>query len=104
VKRPRSSGIGWAWVTASRRLCTRECELIYAVQFNDVANVATFADIYDGADVNGDLVAHFPGNQLRTPFSPREPVYCRRGLFVNVTGAITGLFVQYRELAQETGP
>lgn len=35
------------------------------------------------------------------PFSPKEPVYCRRGLYVDVGTSVSGIFVQWRELGRE---
>ena len=91
----------WQWITLDTLLSTGPCELIFAELVPDAAGTAT-AVIYDGQNTSGDIVISFRGNGgYHTPFKPKKPVYCRKGLYVDITANIRGIFVQWRYLGHE---
>ena len=92
-----SKEYSWAWVTADRKLTDLECELVYAYCASD-GNTTGKAILYDGVNTSGDEIVQLesPATNGKT-FSPNEPVYCRKGLYVDYgTGA--GVFVLWRNL------
>ena len=103
MKMPESSKYSWAWITASRQLHLRACELVYVYLYNDSSNMATVT-IYDGENAQGDIVAVLWLNVTSSMwFKPAEPIYCRRGLFLALSDDIEGCFVQWRGLGRESG-
>jgi hypothetical protein len=97
-----SKKCSWRWVTATELLSHGPCELIYARTMSAAAESATY--LYDGENTNGTLIVQFIDGILNgLEFSPKVPVYCRKGLyFVKGTGT-TGIFVQWRELGHKEG-
>lgn len=92
-----SKGYSWAWVTADRLLSHGPCELVYAFCVPDDNEPEAY--VYDGENTAGDKIFRFTGSNKRgLPFSPKVPVYCRRGLYVDIGKDIEGIFVQWREL------
>jgi len=92
-----SKEFAWSWVTASRRLSPGPCELVFAFLASDGQTTGK-AIIYDGENATGDMVVTIesPANNGKA-FSPRQPVYCRRGLYVTFSAG-DGIFVQWRGL------
>lgn len=89
----------WAWVTADRLLSHGRCELIYALLAQ--SDYGTSTSFYDGENTSGDLVATlFHSEFSNYRFNPKVPVYCRRGLYVDI-GTNTKVFVQWRELGHK---
>lgn len=89
----------WAWVTADQLLSHGQCELVYAC-FTGDTDAGSFI-LYDGENANGRIiVTKKTGGLYNCEFSPRKPVYCRRGLFV---GSLTtgDVFIQWRELGEK---
>jgi hypothetical protein len=92
-----SKEYSWEWVTYDQCLRHKECELVYAY----LVPTAQAGDsvIYDGENTSGRPIA-----TLRSAvatghaFKPKEPIYCRRGLFVDVGDSVTGILVQWRNL------
>lgn len=95
-----SKQYSWAWVTGDRLLSHGACELLCAFLTPD--GTAADVTLYDGENTNGDKIIKFtsPNNPTRA-FSPKVPVYCRRGLYVDVGSNVTGIFVQWRELGHK---
>lgn len=92
-----SEEYSWAWVTADRVLSTGPCELVSAHLV--VSAASTDTHLYDGKDTRGDKIVTLEAAAATGhPFKPRVPVYCRRGLYVDVGTNVTGVFVQWREL------
>lgn len=88
--------VQWAWVTVDRVLSSGPCELIYA--YLVVSAASTDSALYDGVDTAGDkIVALVSATARGHPFSPKEPVPCRKGLFVDVGTNVTGIFVEWRK-------
>lgn len=93
-----SIGHSWAWVTADRRLSQGPCELIYAQAVSDGGNIQD-TWLYDGKDTNGEKIINLQkGTTGNITLNPNVPVYCRRGLYVDVGSSTEGVFVQWREL------
>jgi len=87
----------WAWVTGDQVLSHKRCELIFAYCCPSAASCN--ATIYNGENDQGDPIFGFVGSTKdNIPFAPPVPVYCRRGLFVDVGSNVTGILVQWREL------
>lgn len=99
---PDSKEYSWAWVTADRLLSHGPCELVYALL--DPGATADYATLYDGEDTNGDIVAIVRAATMTSKaFAPKEPVYCRKGLYIDVATATTKVFVQWQELGHKEG-
>lgn len=97
-----SKKYSWAWVTASRLLSHGACEFIYACLVPSAAT--TDSILYDGENTSGDAIIILKAATVRImPFSPKKPIYCRRGLYVDVGSSVTGCFVQWRELGHKEG-
>ena len=98
-----SKEYSWKWVTADELLSHGACELLYALFIPSDAATAT-AIVYNGENTSGDIVVSFRGAESRqSVFSPKAPVYCRRGLYVDCGSNTRGVFVQWRELGHKEG-
>jgi hypothetical protein len=95
-----SKKYNWAWVTVDTCLTQRPCELVYA---NLVVSAgSTDSALYDGADTNGDkIVALKSAAVTNMAFQPPVPIYCKKGLFVDVGTSVTGILVQWRNLEEQ---
>jgi len=94
-----SKECSWKWVTGDELLSHGQCELIYACFTADTA-AGSFV-LYDGENANGKrIVTKKTAGLYNCEFSPRHPVYCRRGIYV---GSLTtgGVFVQWHELGEK---
>jgi len=92
-----SKEYSWAWVTGDRLLSHGACELLYALL--DAGANDDYVTLYDGENTSGDtLVIIRAATKISKAFSPKVPVYCRRGLYVDVATATTKVFIQWREL------
>lgn len=97
-----SKDYSWKWVTADELLSHGACELLYAYFVPLGTTIDTV--LYDGENTSGvpivTLAAPTEGGHA---FSPKKPVYCRRGLYVDVGTSVIGIFVQWRELGHKEG-
>ena len=92
-----SKEYSWAWVISDVCLSHGACELLYA--YLVVSAASTDSNLYDGEDATGDLIATLKSAAVTGhTFRPTKPVYCRRGLYVDVGTSVSGIFVQWREL------
>ena len=97
----KSKEYSWKWITASGLLSHGACELVFAHCLADGAHSGVY--LYDGENTTGDIIVQFQsGVKEGTPFSPRVPVYCRRGLYAVIASNVTGMFIQWRELGKRT--
>jgi len=97
----RSREIAWRWVTSDSVLHIGECELLYAHLV--VSAASTDTHLYDGTNTTGDKIVTLESAiAVGADFSPVEPVYCRKGLYVDVGTGVTGVFVQFRGLVKDT--
>lgn len=95
-----SKEYSWEWVTADRLLSHGPCELIYALLSLRGAGSAT---IYDGESTSGNVVAILqdPVGGEVVHLVPPQPLFCPRGLYVDVGSHVDGVLVQWRELKHE---
>lgn len=102
MEQVESKAYSWKWVTADELLSHGPCELLYA--FIAPSKAEAEADIYNGEDTTGDKIFSFvTASQNNRAFAPKAPVYCRRGLYVDIGKGTTGIFVQWRELGHGEG-
>lgn len=92
-----SKEYSWAFVTADRLLKQGPCELLYAYLVPSGASTVNY--IRDGVDANGDLIvslvcAVVTGHE----FKPPVPVFCNKGLWIDIGTNTTGIFVMWRNL------
>lgn len=93
----KSREYSWAWVMGSRLVTHGPCDLVYA--FCVPNDTEPEAYVYDGENTTGDKILRFTGSSKRgIPFSPKVPVYCRRGLYLDIGKDIEGIFIQWIEL------
>lgn len=94
-----SKEFSWAWVTADRLLTNLECELIYAYLVPSGAETGTI--IYNGIGTTGDVVTYLvAAGATGHNFSPKVPIYCRKGLYITKGSATTGVLVVWRHLTK----
>lgn len=92
-----SKEYSWAYVTADRLLQQGPCELLYAYLVPSGASTVNY--IRNGVDANGDLIVCLESAVVTGhPFKPPKPIYCDKGLWVDVGTNTTGIFVQWRNL------
>ena len=96
-----SKEFSWKWVTAAELLSHHACDLIYAkfTPDTDVGNVT----LRNGHDNTGEVIMKLlTAGAYNCEFSPRRPVYCPRGLYVD-TITTGDVFVQWRVRDSEEG-
>jgi hypothetical protein len=97
-----SKEYSWARVTENRLLSRGPCELVYA--HLEAGTAADYATLYNGESTSGDAITVVRAAAATSrPFSPKVPVYCRRGLYVTISTATAIVFVQWRELGHKAG-
>lgn len=98
-----SKEYSWAFATASRVLSHGPCELVCAHVSAEAAHDDTY--LRNGENTLGDpIVILESGLKKSVPFNPKEPIYCEKGLFIEITdGNVKGVFVQWRELRLKEG-
>ena len=93
-----SKEYSWAYATKDQVLSIRACELIYAYLI--VSAASTDSALYNGQNTSGTKIVDLKCAVVTGhPFKPKEPIYCSKGLFVDVGTNVTGVFVQWRELS-----
>ena len=85
------------WVTAAQVVSRVPCEIAALLLVGDVAS--TIATLYDGTNAASPvlLVMNAIAND-QAPFTPVEPILCKRGLYVVVDASVKGLLVMWRPL------
>jgi hypothetical protein len=92
-----SKQVSWHWLTASALLCQKECELLFAYLV-PTAGTDTVS-LYDSENTTGKLIATLISAAVTGhKFKPPVPIYCLKGLYVSVSGSITGVLVMWRVL------
>lgn len=92
-----SKEYSWAWVTVDQCLRQGACELLAA--YLVPSGATTDSALYDGENTSGKLIATLVQAVVTNlPFEPPVPIYCRRGLFVDVGTSVTGILVIWRNL------
>jgi hypothetical protein len=85
------------WVTVDTVLCEKECELLFAYLVPSAAGAD--ATLYNGDNATGELIATLESAaKTGHKFRPPVPVYCARGLFIDIGSNVTGVFVMWRGL------
>lgn len=97
MEQVESKEYSWTWVTADRLLSHGACEICMLCLTCDGANGN--ATIYDGENNTGDVIMVVKGLQNRTvDVCIPHHIYCRRGIYIVLSPAVFGIFVQWREL------
>ena len=92
-----SKEFSWAWVTDDRVLSLGPCELLYA--YLVPSDATTDSVIYNGQNTKGDAIVTLKAAAVTGhKFTPKVPVYCDKGLYVDVGTNVSGIFVQWRDL------
>jgi len=95
-----SKEYSWARVTADRLLSHGPCELVYA--HLEAGAAADYATLYNEENTSGDVITVIRAAAATSrPFSPKVPVYCRKGLYITLSTATAIVFVQWRELGHK---
>jgi len=88
----------WAWVTVDRLLSLGPCELVYAQAVSDGGEIKD-TWLYDGENTSGDEIINLQkGTTGNITLSPKVPIYCRRGLYVDIGSSTEGVLVIWREM------
>jgi hypothetical protein len=84
--------------TADAKISTKPCWLHYAQIVP--AGAVTDTSMYDGHNTNGELIFTL-NSAVATiqPFRPAKPVYCKKGLYLDIGSNTTGVFIQWEEEA-----
>ena len=102
MEKVESKEYSWKWVTADELLSHGACEVLHA--FLTSAAAAGTATLYDGENTSGVIIAILEATtNISQQIHFSKPVYCRRGLYVDVDSNVTGIFVQWRELGHKEG-
>ena len=97
-----SKEYSFKFVTVSQVVSKVGCELCCLnLEPSDVnANV----NIFNGEDTAGEkIIGLFTSVKINQEFYPCVPIYCRKGLYIEIVAATTGIFVHWRELPSEKG-
>lgn len=87
----------WAYVAADVCLARGPCELVWAYVVPTAAT--TDSALYDGTDTQGEKITDLKvADVAGGDFAPPVPVYCDKGLYVDVGTSITGIFVLWKML------
>ena len=88
----------WEYVEADRCVCQTRCDLLYAYLVPSAA--AAEVTLRNGENDQAPVITVLEhAAQTSHPFSPKEPVFCDGGLFIDVGANVTGVFVQWRQLS-----
>ena len=91
-----SKEYSWKWVTADEVLSKVACDFIYSKHVPSTAATSTI-DIYDGENTSGKIIAKCRTASSRpAKVDPPVPIYCRRGLYVDIKANCLGVLVIWR--------
>lgn len=92
-----SKEYSWAWVTADQLLSHGPCELLFA--YLVVSAGSTDSHLYNGESAAEEKIVTLESAAVTGhEFKPPVPVYCSKGLYVDVGTVVTGIFVMWRNL------
>jgi hypothetical protein len=95
-----SKEYSWAYLKASNVVATREAELVTVYVVPSAA--ASVVTLYNGQSTGGDVIAIMEEATMSNGiFNPTKPVYCRKGIYITIEANVTGVFVQWRNMAPE---
>lgn len=102
MDQPNSKAYAWRWCEKDQVLTRSPCELVYAHLVVSAASTDSY--LYDGENTSGEKIVPLVAAAVTgLEFRPPVPIYCRRGLFVDVGTNVTGILVQWRELGFDKG-
>lgn len=82
----------WQWVTSDQVISKRPCWLHAAYLVPSGADAD--ATLYDGENATEPKIITIDASSVDlTPFEPPKPVYCSRGLFVDIGSNVSGVLV-----------
>lgn len=85
------------YITASNLITSRSCFVFgIVVKPADSDNYAE-VNLRNGETVLDDILIGHGSKYARTPENPFCPVYFSRGLYIEISGEVTGVFIQYLE-------
>jgi hypothetical protein len=92
-----SRTVSWMRVTVDMVLCEKECELLFAYLVPSAANASVI--LYDGENTTGRKIVNLKSAAITGhPFKPPVPIYCSKGLFVDVGLNVSSVLVMWRGL------
>jgi hypothetical protein len=93
-----SKKYSWDWVTTDRAISTGPCELVYAQAVSDGGKIQD-TWLYNGTSTGGDKIMNFQkGVTGNIVLNPQVPLYCHRGIYVDIGSNTEGVLVIWREL------
>ncbi|GAI48259.1 unnamed protein product [marine sediment metagenome] len=96
----KSIEYSWKWITADELLSKVACELCCLMMTSKQG--PSVIHVYDGENTNGTFLGRFETLANRSQvFCPKMPIYCRRGLYIDVRENLEGVLIQWRELEHE---
>ena len=91
-----SKEYSWKWITADEILSKVACDFLGSHHVPSTAGTSTI-DIYDGENTSGKVIVKCRTAESRaTPFHPPKPIYCRKGLYIDIKANCLGVFVMWR--------
>ena len=92
-----SKDVQWRFCTTDQLLSYGPCELVYANLVVSAASTDSY--LYDGENASGTRIVPLVSAAVTNmPFAPPVPIYCRKGLYVDVGTNVTGILVAWRDL------
>lgn len=89
----------WEWVTTDQMITSNPCELIYAQVVSDGGEIKDTI-LYDGENTSGKLIFNLQcGKNGNIILSPKEPIKCRKGLYVDIGSSTEGILIMWRPLS-----
>jgi len=85
------------YMTASKTITSRSCYLFGMVMKPEDSDDLAVVNLRNGETVLDDILIGHATKYARTPEMPNTPVYFNRGLYVEISGKVTGVFIQYLE-------
>lgn len=97
-----SKEFAWKWVTADEILSKTACDFC-CIMLTATTDVG-YCYLYDGENAQGTLIGRIECLANRSVmFVPHHPVYCRRGLYLDIVSNLFGCFVMWRPRASKEG-
>ncbi len=89
-----NKNVAWMWVTRDTLLSDKPCWLHHA--YLVVSAASTDSALYDGVSTSGVQIVSLKSAVVTGhEFKPPKPIYCSKGLYVDIGTNVTGIFVQY---------
>ena len=93
----------WKWVTEDELLSHGPCDFIYAHFIPQSAATAT-STIYANTEASGEILSSIRTAESRAcEIEPPVPLYCPKGLYVDIAAQTKGILVVWRELGKKGG-